>query len=112
MKKVDEFMQKIRAGKMRNVSQLEKFKEEILELRDVHNCSFSQIKDFLAEHKIKTCVQAIGKFYREEKQKIEEANMNTNSGVVEIQEPIISEDKSADKNAGNALEIVKKAWGK
>lgn len=104
MKKVEAFMEKVKVGNSRDVSRLYKYKDEIFELRDVHNCSFAQIRQFLLEQKIVISISSISIFYKLEKELLE----NIEKVVLEDK----TEEKKVDTESVSGLDLVKNTWGK
>ena len=105
-KKVEEFMQKIQRGKKKNSSRLDKFREDICLLREVHKCSFNQIRDYLIEQKIHISVTAVANYYKVIEKMTKEQN---EVGGFEA----ANQDKKDTKPSGtSALENVKKLWEK
>ena len=105
-KKVEEFMQKIQRGKKKNSSRLDKFREDICLLREVHKCSFNQIRDYLIEQKIHVSVTAIANYYNAIEKMAKKQDEVAVFGMVK-------QDKNDTKpNGPSALDTVKKLWEK
>lgn len=99
-------MQKIQRGKKKNSSRLDKFCEDICLLREVHKCSFNQIRDYLIEQKIHISVTAVANYYKVIEKMTKEQNEVAGFEAA-------NQDKKDTKPSGtSALENVKKLWEK
>lgn len=99
-------MQKVKLGKKRTASRLDKFREDICLLRNVHKCSFNQIRDFLLEQKVLVSVTAVANYYNAI------AKDNKEKDEVSVTSTVDKNSHETKTSSQNTLADVKKIWEK